>query len=215
MPDALVLDLDGTLVDSAPDLGRHTNRLLSEHGRAALDLATVTSFVGEGAGVLLSRAFAATGAPLDDDALAHVVARYGALYAAEPVVDTRLMAHVVEALDHVDVPLALCTNKPERVARAVLEALGLAGRFPVVVGGDTLPVRKPDPAPLRAAAAGLGLSPERVVLVGDSEVDCATAEAAGVPFWWFTGGYHRETPARFAWRFDGWAEFPRVPRGRS
>lgn len=206
----VVFDLDGTLVDSAPDLWRHTNAVLAERGRTPLDLATVTSFVGEGAAVLLARAFAATGAPLDDGALREVAARYTARYAAEPVVDSRILPGAADALDRVRVPVAVCTNKPEGVARAVLAALGLADRFSVVVGGDTLAVRKPDPAVLRAAADGLRVPVEAVALVGDSEVDAATADAAGVPFWWYTGGYHRRTPERFARRFDHWRELPAV-----
>jgi phosphoglycolate phosphatase len=173
----------------------------------------VTSFVGEGASVLLRRAFAATGDPLDDAELARVASRYAAIYAAEPVIDTVPMPHAAEVLRALPLPLAICTNKPEGVARAVLGALGLADRFPVVVGGDTLPVRKPDPAPLRAAAAGLGVPLDRVVLVGDSEIDAATAEAAGVPFWWYTRGYHRAVPARVAATFGDWRALPGLAGG--
>lgn len=204
----LVFDLDGTLVDSAPDLWRHTNRVLAEAGRSPLDRATVTSFVGEGATELLRRAFAATGAPLDPPALAAVSARYASIYAEEPVIDTAPMPFAAAVVRALPVPLAVCTNKPERVARAVLAALGLADRFVAVVGGDTLPQRKPDPAPLRAAAAALGLAPTQVALVGDSEIDAATASAAGARFWWYTRGYHRRVPEPVAAAFDDWRQLP-------
>jgi phosphoglycolate phosphatase len=215
---AIAFDLDGTLVDSAPDLHTHTNRLLAVYGRPPLDLATVTSFVGYGASVLLGRAFAATGPALDAAELERAVITFRDDYSAEPAALTRPYPGVVEGLaDLVSrYPLAVCTNKPEGPARAVLAALGLTA-FRVVIGGDTLPVRKPDPAMLEAVADALTVPLSSLVFVGDTDVDGATAEAAGVPFLWFTGGYHMAPPTRYAAAFDDWRRLPDVlrPPGRA
>lgn len=204
--DTLVFDLDGTLIDSAPDIHLLTNEILVNYGRAPLDLPTVTSFVGYGATVLLERAFSATGPALPPAALAQATAAFRERYTTFPVVHTRPMPHVPEVLVQLarHCTLAVCTNKPEEPARAVLDALDFTRFFSVVVGGDTLPVRKPDPAPLRAAAAGA----RHWAFVGDTEVDGATAEAVGVPFFWFTRGYHHSVPTRFHASFSDWQELP-------
>lgn len=210
---AVAFDLDGTLVDSAPDLHSHTNRLLAAYGRPPLDLATVTSFVGYGASVLLGRAFAATGAALDPAELERAVITFRDDYSAEPVELSRPYPGVPEVIAALAAryPLAVCTNKPEGPARAVLAALGLT-QFRAVIGGDTLPVRKPDPAMLRATADALGVPLDGVVFVGDTDVDGATAEAAGVPFLWFTRGYHMAPPGRVTAAFDDWRWLPELLR---
>jgi phosphoglycolate phosphatase len=126
---------------------------------------------------------------------------------------TQLYPGVPEALSvllgagHV---LGICTNKPEAPARHVLEAFGLTGFFPVVLGGDSLPQRKPDPAPLRAVAEALGGG--AVIFVGDSEVDAETAEAAGVPFLMFTESYRQSEVEEIAHaaRFDSFAALPEL-----
>jgi len=106
--------------------------------------------------------------------------------------------------------LGVCTNKPAEPARAVLAHVGLLDRFAVVVGGDSLPVTKPDPAPLRAALDAL--PPGEALFVGDSEVDAATAKAAGVPFLLFAEGYRKEPVAELphAAAFDRWDDLPRL-----
>jgi phosphoglycolate phosphatase len=204
----LVFDLDGTLVHSAPDLHAVANRLLAERGRPPLDLPTVTGFVGEGASVLVARCFAATGAPLDAAGVEEAVIRYRELYHQAPTELTRPYPYVPEVLEELGArfPLAVCTNKPEALAHAVLEGTGLARRFAAVVGGDTLPVRKPDPAMLRCAGERLGAA--ELVFVGDSEVDAAAAAGAGVPFLWFEGGYHHGEVAGWRARFTDWRDLP-------
>ena len=120
------------------------------------------------------------------------------------------MDAVLERLGNAGVPMAVCTNKPEEPAREVLSLLGLETRFDTLIGGDTLPAKKPDPAPLREAARRLGQG--RTVYVGDSEVDAETAARAGIPFALFTGGYRRSPVADIVHdaRFDSFGELPAI-----
>lgn len=209
---AILFDLDGTLVDSAPDIHAAVNRLLQAEGEEALPFATVKRFIGNGVPTLIDRVMVARGRE-GDAVRARWLARFMADYEAASTDLTQPYPGVAEALAGLAAMghgLGICTNKPERPARHVLAAFGLDGFFPVVVGGDSLPVRKPDPAPLRAAAAALGAGP--VIFVGDSEVDAETAAAAGVPFLLFTEGYRKtpvETIAHRA-RFDGFATLPEL-----
>lgn len=191
---AAVFDLDGTLIDSAPDIHAAANAALAIVDAPPLDFGTVRGFIGNGAGVLVDRVIVAAGLPADpafrDRLLAAFLERY-----ETAVTLTRLYPGVAAMLDRMAAEgwhLGLCTNKPEGPTRAVLRHFGLDRHFAALVGGDTLTVRKPDPAPLHAAIAALGDLPS--VFVGDSEVDAETAQAAGVPFALFTGGY-RKSPA--------------------
>jgi phosphoglycolate phosphatase len=217
LPAAVVFDLDGTLVDSAPDLLVCANRLLAEMDLPQLDLPTVTSFIGDGIPPLVERCFAAAGRPVSGAPLQAAIVRYKAIYAAAPAVHSRPYEGAVTALAELrehGVGLGVCTNKSEPLAREVLDALALTRFFSAIVGGDTLPVHKPDPAPLAHTARLLGAVSGSVVYVGDSEVDAATAAAAGVPFALFTRGY-RKAPAEsltaFA-RFDDFAALPGILR---
>ncbi len=196
-PKAVAFDLDGTLVDSAPDLHAAATLFLAERGHGALDLATITSFVGNGVPVLVERLLERVGAAAGPAELTAAVARFSAIYGAAPSARSRPYPGVAEALAALrgqGLALGVCTNKPAAPARRLLEDLGLAGFFAALVGGDSLAQRKPDPAPLRHLAALLQAGPDGVVYVGDSEVDAATAAAAAVPFVLFTEGY-RKSPA--------------------
>lgn len=209
MRPAILFDLDGTLVDSAPDIQAAVNRMLEGEGRAALDLATVTRFIGNGLPKLVERVMAVS--DLAQDQHARLTAVTLALYNAGGTALTRPYPGVVQALTallargHV---LGVCTNKPEGAARAVLTDLGLMPLFQAVVGGDRLAVTKPDPAPLRLCAEEL--EAEYIIFVGDSEVDAATAEAAGVPFLLFTEGYRKGPVAAMPHRaaFDDFHSLP-------
>lgn len=192
-PRAVVFDLDGTLIDSGPDLARLLNKVLTECGRSEIDPVRVRGFVGDGVARLVERGFAATGAAGPEQCRT-ATERFLALYEAEPAALTRPYAGVAETLDRLRREgrrLAICTNKAERVTHAVLKALGIDGFFQAVIGGDTLPVRKPDPAPLTTAIARLGLGREDAIMIGDNEHDAATAEAAGVPCVLVAYGYAR------------------------
>lgn len=183
----VVFDLDGTLIDSLPEIAAAANRLLGEEGRPPLAEARIGSFVGRGEAVLLERVMHAAG--VDPGRFDSLRPRFTELYIEESRT-TRLFPGVAEMLAGFrarGVPLGLCTNKPSGPLRAVLDTLSLDdGTFGVVVAGDSLPERKPHPAPLRFAfdrlGAGTGL------YVGDSEVDAETAQRAGVPFALYTEG---------------------------
>ncbi len=196
-PRAVVFDLDGTLVDSAPDLAASLNRLLQADGRGTLAVAEVTPMVGDGISKLVERALAATGT-VPAGRLHSYVERFSADYLANAAVLTKPYPRVLETLTALGVaghPLAVCTNKPIAATNAVLRAVGLARFFAVVIGGDSLPARKPDPAPLRAAMERVGAVAENTLMVGDSENDLAMARAASVPAVLVTYGYCRRPVA--------------------
>lgn len=185
----VIFDLDGTLIDSAPDIRAAVNRMLEGEGLGPLDLPTVISFIGHGLPRLVARVMEARAIPADQHA--RLTAATKAHYTAAPAVLTRPYPGVPEVLARLrdnGHPLGLCTNKPEDSARALLADMGFAPHFAAVVGGDRLPRPKPDPAMLHACLAEIGHAGPPV-FVGDSEVDAATAHAAGVPFLLFTEGY--------------------------
>lgn len=180
--DVVAFDLDGTLADTAPDLAASLNHTLIALGRSPIETGCVRHLVGHGARALLRRGLAATGASSE----ALVECGYPIFidfYADHICNGTRLYPGVEAALDALTdagVTIALCTNKPEGLTHKLLTALGWTGRFRSIVGGDTLPVRKPDPAPLLHAIEQAGGG--RAAFVGDSIVDADTAKAAGRPF---------------------------------
>ncbi len=184
--EAVVFDLDGTLIDSAPDLRTAVNRMLAEKGRRTLGLGAVTAMVGDGVHRLVERALAATGkeAPTAGE-IAGSTRRFLGFYEGHGAVLTRAYAGAVEALECLSdegYALGICTTKPHGATCEVLEALGLEGYFSAVLGGDSLDgVRKPDPRHLLAAVERLGAARENAVMVGDTENDVAAARGAGVP----------------------------------
>ncbi len=200
MPVSLVIfDLDGTLIDSAADLAHAVNGMLTALGREPLQVGEVRAMIGDGMVKLVERALAARSLVGVDPAAAHrmVLDRYE----AEPVRATVPYPGVRAALEHLraaSVRLAVCTNKPAHLAEAILERLELAGLFARVVGGDSLPFRKPDPRMLEAVLASFAAAPRDALMVGDSEVDAAAAEAAGVPMILMRHGYRRGPIERIA-----------------
>lgn len=193
----VIFDLDGTLIDSAPDIHATANTVLAEDGLGPLDLATVRGFVGRGVPHLVDRLLEAHGVR-DPARAARMVAAFTDRYEAA-VTLTRPYPGVPAALAALTAAghtLGICTNKPVAPARAILRHLGLLDVFSVIIGGDSLRQRKPDPAPLilaieDAAVVAGGAGPS--LYVGDSEVDAQTAQAAGIPLALFSGGY-RKTP---------------------
>jgi len=193
MKGAIVFDLDGTLIDSAPDIHAAANALLAEDGLPLLGFETVKSFIGKGLPHLVTRVLGAVGADPSGPKHADFVRRFEVRYetAVGLTVTYPRVPEVLQALSDAGHPLGICTNKPVGPTRAVLDHLGLTRFFGVILGGDSLPVRKPDPAPLHAAFAAL--PGPAFLYVGDSEVDAETALRAAVPFALFTEGY-RKTP---------------------
>jgi phosphoglycolate phosphatase len=180
--DVVAFDLDGTLADTAPDLAAGLNHALAALGRPTVPPASVRHLVGHGGRAMLKRGLEASGEASDELVeLGYPI--FLEYYAAHICDGTRLFPGIATALGDIErggAALAVCTNKSEALTLKLLDALGLGGRFAAVVGGDTLPVRKPDPAPLVEAVARAGGG--RAAFVGDSIVDADTARAAGVPF---------------------------------
>jgi phosphoglycolate phosphatase len=206
----VVFDLDGTLIDSAPDIHAAGTAVLAAEGFAPVTPEQSRSFIGNGARVYVERLQRAATGTTDAARTERMLRRFIAEYETSHSL-TRVYPGVEAALAVLrdrGWRLAICTNKPHGPALTVLVHFGWTGLFDVVIGGDSLPVIKPDPAPLHAAIAGLGGGP--VVYVGDSEVDAQTAVAAGVPFALFTAGYRRGPLAGIPHdrAFDDWAELP-------
>lgn len=190
---ALIFDLDGTLVDSVPDLRVALNLLLVEEKRSTLSDAEVSQMVGNGVEVLIERALTATGTcPPDHDRPA-LVHRFLEHYKKAPAALTRPYPGVIETLTvlrDAGHPMAVCTNKPQGPAEDVLQALGLAPFFPVILGAGALPVLKPAPDPLIATLGALDHQ-GAAVMIGDSPNDSLAAQAAGLPCVCVTFGYRR------------------------
>ncbi|MGB5102393.1 MAG: phosphoglycolate phosphatase [Steroidobacteraceae bacterium] len=176
---ALLLDLDGTLLDTAPDMGGALNRLRVERGREPLPSNVFRPVVSHGAARLVALGFPdATG-----DAFERLRLRFLELYAQNLAGHTRLFPGIDEVLTELEdrgLPWGIVTNKPAWLTDPLLEALALTHRAACVVSGDTLPERKPHPLPLLHAAALAGVPPERCVYVGDAERDIQAGRAAGM-----------------------------------
>lgn len=210
----LVFDLDGTLIDSAPDIHATANAVLAAEGLAGFDLATVRGFIGHGVPHLVDCLLRAHGIS-DPARAARMIADLNVRY-EDAVALTRPYPHVaavLSALKEDGYRLAVCTNKPAAPARAVLAHLDLAGYFDLVLGGDSGLPRKPDPAPLLEVLRRMGGG--EAAYIGDSEVDAATAEAAGLPFFLFTEGYRKAAAETLPHRalFSDFAELPGLVRG--
>ncbi|MEZ5935986.1 MAG: phosphoglycolate phosphatase [Alphaproteobacteria bacterium] len=190
--DAVVFDLDGTLVDTASDIVTHLNEMLIDLGRPGLALDEVRPMIGDGVRALLIRGLETSGGVpdgLDIEALFH---RYLARYAERPVRTGGPypgMVDTLEALAGAGVRLGVCTNKPQAPTDRLLRMLDLDRHFAAVIGGDALPVKKPDPAHLLAVLEQLDVRPERAALIGDSDTDRKTARRAGIPCILVSYGY--------------------------
>ncbi|RMF19728.1 MAG: phosphoglycolate phosphatase [Gammaproteobacteria bacterium] len=198
---ALLFDLDGTLVDSVPDLAQALDATLTEGGLPRAGEARTRDWVGNGARKLVERALTwATGeAPAEPD-LDAALQRFLHHYTDCCSDLTRPYPGVPEFLERVKDSwhLAIVTNKPERFIRPILEATGLAPAFTVCVGGDTLPVRKPDPAPVHHALKQLGTPTGDALMIGDSVTDIRAARQAGIPVIAVPYGYNHGQPVEEA-----------------
>jgi phosphoglycolate phosphatase len=194
-PLSLVLDLDGTLVDSLPDIRASLSHILQVRGRRAVSMAEARTMLGDGAERLVDRALSLTGAPLGPaqqgaflrDFLTHYARHSADTTACFPGAEATLARLAADG--HL---LGVCTNKPHQPTLILLAALGLAGRFDAVLGGDHGPHRKPHPGHLWRTVDLMGGRQRPVVMVGDSLPDAEVARRAGVPFVLAAYGYARE-----------------------
>lgn len=188
MAPTLLLDLDGTLVDSIPDLLSALNRMGKPRGFRPFDRAEITPMIGDGVRTLLERAFAARNTPFDEAAMAP----YTADYAAHSAVETKPFPGVVDTLHRfadAGWRMAVCTNKLVEPTHALLAALGLTPFLAAIGGGDSFPARKPDPRHLLGTLELAGGSVDAAVMVGDHHNDVRAAMGAGVPCVFAAWGY--------------------------
>jgi phosphoglycolate phosphatase len=191
---AIVFDLDGTLVNSVSSIAASLNALLAEEGLPPVDPADVTDMVGDGGKKLLERGFARAGRRLGSGEVDGMFQRYIPMLEDMPPAPGDLYPGVRETLARLEadgLALGVCSNKPYGPSLAALRTVGLLDMFGAVIGGDSLPQRKPDPEPLLACLAKLGAEPDEAVMVGDNANDVGTARAARVPVIAVTYGYPR------------------------
>jgi N-acetyl-D-muramate 6-phosphate phosphatase len=206
---AVLLDLDGTLLDTAPDMVAALNQLLTERGSEPLPFAELRQLVSHGALALVRRGFPqAPGSVLEE-----LRARFLEIYSDCLAVGTRPYEGIPAALARLQaagVAWGIVTNKPGWLAEPLLDKLGLRDRAGVIVSGDTLAERKPHPGQLLYAAKALGLLPSQCIYVGDAERDVLAARAAGMEVFVAMFGYIPATEQPLSWPASGWLESPRA-----
>lgn len=198
LPRLVMFDLDGTLVDSVPDLAAAVDRMLVQLGRQPAGVERVREWVGNGARVLVRRALADDfeHAGIDEEATLQALELFNEAYAGSHAL-SRVYPGVVSTLDWLRgaaVELALITNKPERFVAPLLDEMGLGGYFRWIIGGDTLPQQKPDPAALLHVLRLAGVAAEQALFIGDSRNDVLAARAASVPCVALSYGYNHGRP---------------------
>ena len=180
----LVFDLDGTLADTSRDLVPVLNRAIASQGLPPIALGDIGCFIGHGARAMIEQVYAYHGALLAPEVHNTLFDAFLADYEANIAVNTIMYDGAVAALEHFGTAgwtLAVCTNKPERLALKLLDKLGVLQRFACVTGGDSFAFRKPDPRHLTQTITLAGAMPENAIMVGDSRTDIDTAKAAGIP----------------------------------
>ncbi len=197
----VVFDLDGTLVDTAPDLIDTLNLMLVREGLPPLAYEAARKLIGGGAKAMIARGMAARGGSIEPTRLERLFADFIAHYTEHIADRSRPFPGLSEALDRLAAEgcaFAVCTNKLERLSRRLLDVLGLSHRFAAVCGQDTFGIAKPDPAILRRTILAAGGDPARSVMVGDSATDIHTARAAAVPVIAVDFGYSERPISEFA-----------------
>lgn len=180
----IIFDLDGTLVETAPDLVATLNVVLASQGMTPVPYAVARNYVGGGAKLMIARGIEADGRTVNDATLDRMFADFIAYYAANVAVHSRPYPGLTEALDTLSARgwrFAVCTNKLEHLSVLLLNELNLTHRFEAICGQDTFGIQKPDPEILRRTIAAAGGDVRQSVMIGDSETDILTARAAGVP----------------------------------
>ena len=193
----IAFDLDGTLVDTAPDLIGALNVVLGERRLPPMPIEATRVLVGRGARTLISRGFAAAGEPLDEAEVGGLTSRFIEVYRARIASESRPFPGVEAALDalaRTGARLCVCTNKRTDLSIELLDALQLTAHFAAVVGADLAPARKPDPSHFIAAVQTAGGDPARAVMVGDSSNDVDSAKGAGAPVVVVSFGYTEAAP---------------------
>jgi phosphoglycolate phosphatase len=188
----IVFDLDGTMIDTAPDLIHATNHTLQLNGMEPVEGRIVQPAVGYGARAMIRTAMESQGRASPDDVLTRMTEEFVAYYAENILVDSKPFPGLIEAIDELHnegALLAVCTNKREGLAKKLLAGLKIGGRFAAIAGRDTFPKCKPDPAHVLETIRLAGGSAERAVMIGDSSADSLSAQAAGVPFIGVSFGY--------------------------
>lgn len=200
-PKAVLFDLDGTLVDSAPDFIAVINRMRADRGRDAMPLADLRPVVSKGARAMLGAGFPDVAAAEREAWVQEFLDRYEAELGlhGKPFDGVEAMLAALEANG---TTWGIVTNKPEYLARKLMPLLGWETRCAVLIGGDTLPVRKPDPLPLLHAADTIGVAANECIYVGDDERDIIAARAAGMPSVVALWGYRLSEDDPFAWQGD-------------
>jgi phosphoglycolate phosphatase len=194
----IVFDLDGTLVDTAPDLAAAANRVFASLGLAPISVADLHPFISHGARAMIEQGLRHHGVSKTPEELAELYALFFPYYADNIAVLSRPFEGIPQLLDHLlelGARLAVCTNKVEALSRSLLRQLALHERFAAIAGRDTFDVFKPAPGHLTGTIALAEGRPDRAVMVGDSEVDIATAAAAGIPSIAVSFGY-TQVPVR-------------------
>jgi 2-phosphoglycolate phosphatase len=208
MVEAVFFDLDGTLADTAPDLGGALNRLLRERGRVPLNMATLRPHVSAGTRGMIGVGF---GLAPQDEAYAGLAQRFLELYAANLCDGTRLfdgMAALLEHLEGRNIRWGIVTNKPERFTVPLAERLGLSKRAAAIVSGDSVPTPKPAPDALLLACATAEVAPERTLYVGDDLRDVQAAHAAGIRAVAAAWGYLGDGQTISEWGADATIDSP-------
>ena len=203
MIETVLFDLDGTLIDTAPDMGGALNNLLREENQAPLPLEQIRPYVSQGGLVLTRLGFADR---VDEAQIEPLRQRFLHHYRAIVADNSKLFdgfAAVLEEIEARDLPWGIVTNKPEWLTWPLLEGLGLSERARVVIGGDTLARRKPDPLPLQVAAERIGIDPQCCVYLGDDERDIIAGRAAGMKTLVASWGYIETSIDTAAWDADG------------
>lgn len=199
--ETIVFDLDGTLVDTAPDLINTLNVVFARKNMPAVPYATARNLIGGGARAMIARGIEAEGGVLPAAEVDRMFADFIAHYTDHIADRSRPFPGATETLDALAAQryrLAVCTNKLERLSLSLLQKLGLADRFAAICGQDTFGVQKPDPDMLRRTISAAGGDPQQAIMVGDSETDIRTARAAGVPVIAVDFGYSEAPVSGFA-----------------